>query len=106
MFKQSLFFLICLFILISFNTYATDNKTPKYYCDNKETIMEYEALIQKYPNDPNAHTLDALWLGLCIKTGRGDLTIPEANRIFEKIRGQIIREMEEEKKKKEESEKL
>lgn len=105
MFSKKVFLLICI-CLISMNVFAKDNVTTKYYCNDKETIMEYEALIQKYPNDPNAHTLDALWLGLCIKTGRGDLTIPEANRIFEKIRGQIIREMEEEKKKKEESEKL
>jgi len=88
------------------NAFAKDNTATEYYCNDKETIIEYEELIKKYPNDPTIHTLHALWLGLCMKTGRGDLTIPEANRIFEKIRGQIIREMEEEKKKKEESEKL
>jgi len=95
-----------LFIFISFNTFAKDNKTTKYYCDDKETIMEYEALIQKYPNDPNAHALHTLWLGLCIKTGRGDLTIPEVNAIFDDIRSKIIGEMKEEKKKKGESKRL
>ena|GEM_PF-6145571 len=106
MFKKSIFFIVCLSFLMSFNSFAEDNKTPEYYCDDKETIMEYEALIQKYPNDPNAHALHALWLGLCIKTGRGDLTIPEANAIFDDIRNKIIGEMKEEKKKKEENEKL
>ena len=41
-----------------------------------------------------------------VLTSRGDLTIPEANKIFEDVRSQKIDEMEEEKKKKEESEKL
>ncbi|MEC9493040.1 hypothetical protein [Flexistipes sp.] len=106
MLKKSIFFIVGLFFLMSFNSFAKDNKTPEYYCDDKETIMEYEALIQKYPNDPNAHALHALWLGLCIKTNRGDLTIPEANAIFDDIRSKIIGEMKEEKKKKEESESL
>jgi len=46
------------------------------------------------------------WLWLCIKTGRGDLTINEANKIFDKYRNQIIKELQEQKNKDEISKKL
>lgn len=70
MFPKRVFLLVCIFI-ISLNAFAKDNVTTIFYCNDKETIMEYEALIQKYLNDPNAHILHALWLGLCINKQRG-----------------------------------
>ncbi|MBW2063332.1 MAG: hypothetical protein JRJ03_00225 [Deltaproteobacteria bacterium] len=60
------------------------------YCTDPESWEEWEALVEKYPNDMEVQTLHALRLGLCVKVERGDLTVPQATDIFEKARGIII----------------
>jgi hypothetical protein len=60
------------------------------YCHDQESWDEWEALVQKYPNDLDLHTLHALRLGLCAKVDRGDLTVEEATEIFERARQVIL----------------
>ncbi|MDK2791619.1 MAG: hypothetical protein PWQ25_482 [Deferribacteres bacterium] len=100
--------IIILTLFIFFNvSFAQDNKTDDgYYCNDKETLQEYEDLIKKYPDDMNVQTLHALWLGLCIKTGRGDITINQGNEIFDKYRKQIIDKLHKQKMKDESSKSL
>jgi hypothetical protein len=60
------------------------------YCHDQESWDEWEALVQKYPDDMDLHTLHALRLGLCAKVDRGDLTVEEATDIFERARERIL----------------
>ncbi len=62
--------------------------------------MQWEALIQKHPDDMQIHALYALRLCLCFEVDRGDLTVSQATEIFENMRSALINakasEMEEE----------
>lgn len=60
------------------------------YCTDPESWEEWEALVEKYPNDMEVHTLHALRIGLCVKVERKELTVPQATDIFEKARQIII----------------
>jgi len=71
------------------------------YCTDPDSWKEWEALVEKYPNDMEVHTLHALRIGLCIKVDRGDITVPEATDIFEKAREVIIQKREAESRRKE-----
>lgn len=64
---------------------ATDN-----YCKDPESWKEWEALVEKYPNDFDVQALHALRIGLCLKVERGDLTVEQATLIFERAREAII----------------
>jgi hypothetical protein len=74
------------------------NAEEKNYCEDQDTNMHWEALIQEHPDDMQIHSLHALRLGLCFKVDRGDLTVDQATDIFENMRNALIdakaREME------------
>lgn len=76
------------------------NAEEKNYCNDPDTNMQWEALIQEHPNDIQFHALHALRLGLCFKVDRGDLSVDQATEIFENMRSALIsakeREREEE----------
>jgi hypothetical protein len=78
----------------------TLNAEEKNYCNDPDTNMQWEALIQKHPDDIQIHALYALRLGLCFEVDRGDLTVDQATEIFENMRSALInakeRKMEEE----------
>ena len=80
-----MFFLTITFLLAVQFSGAMDN-----YCHDQQSWDEWEALVQKYPNDMDVHTLHALRLGLCVKVERGDLTVEEATGIFERARERIL----------------
>lgn len=73
---------------------------------DQDANMQLEALIREHPDDMQIHALHALRLGLCLKVDRGDLTIDQANEIFENMRSALIgaiqrdmeKELEEDKK--------
>ena len=56
------------------------------YCNDPKSWQEYEALVQKYPNDSDVQALHALRIGLCFKVERGDVTVEQATDIFESAR--------------------
>ncbi len=64
---------------------ATEN-----YCKDHESWKEWEALVEKYPNDLDVRALHALRIGLCVKVERGNVTVEQATLIFERAREAII----------------
>ncbi len=61
-------------------------------------MEEWDDLAAKNPNDMGVQTLHALWLGLCLKVERKDSTIQETNKIFEEVRGPLVRQRLQEKR--------
>ena len=76
---------------------ATEN-----YCNDPESWKEWDALIQKYPDDLDIQALHALRLGLCAKIERGDITVEDSITIFENAREAILEKKKGEAKKEEE----
>ena len=64
------------------------------YCQDQESWKEWDALVEKYPDDRDIQTLHALRIGLCLKVQRGDLSGREATDIFESARDSIINKKE------------
>ena len=68
---------------------ATEN-----YCKDQESWKQWDALIQKYPDDLDIQALHALRLGLCAKIERGDFTVEDSTIIFERTREAILEKKE------------
>ncbi len=102
-FRLKLTILLLLLFIVQSTTFShTLNAEEKNYCEDSDTNMQWEALIQEHPDDMQIHALHALRLGLCFKVDRGDLTVSQATDIFENMRRALVnakaREMEEELK--------
>ncbi len=54
------------------------NAAEKNYCDDPDTNLQWEAMVQERPDDMQIHALYALRLGLCFEVDRGDLTVDQA----------------------------
>ncbi len=61
-------------------------------CEDPDTNLQWERLIQELPDDMQVHTLHALKLGLSLKVERGDLTASQASELFDKIRNTLMKE--------------
>ncbi len=68
----------------------TLNAEEKNYCEDPDTNMQWEAMVQEHPDDMQVHALYALRLGLCFEVDRGDLTVDQATEIFENMRSALI----------------
>ena len=66
------------------------NAEEKNYCNDPDTNMQWEAMVQEHPDDLQIHALYALRLGLCFEVDRGDLTVDQATEIFENMRSALI----------------
>ena len=95
---------ICLVVIFFFYTSfgsqlvsATEN-----YCKDPESWKQWDALIQKYPDDLDIQVLHALRLGLCAKIERGDITVEDSITIFESAREAILEKKKREAKKQKE----
>ncbi len=66
------------------------NAEEKNYCEDQDTNMQWEALIQEHPDDMQIHALYALRIGLCFEVDRGDLTVDQATEIFENMRSALV----------------
>ena len=51
--------------------------------------------MAKHPEDIELQTLHALWLGLCQKVERGEVTAAQAIDIFEKARQTLVQQRQE-----------
>ena len=94
---------ICLILILFFYTAlgsqpasATEN-----YCKDPESWKQWDALIQKYPDDLDIQALHALRLGLCAKIERGDITVEDSITIFENAREAIFEKKKREAEKEE-----
>ncbi len=54
------------------------NAEEKNYCNDPDTDIQWEAMVQDHPDDMQIHALCALRLGLCFEVDRGDLTVDQA----------------------------
>ena len=70
-------------------------------CHNPAAHAHWEATVAKHPGDLELHTLHALWLGLCHKVDRKDITAAQAIDIFEKARQTMVQQRQEEQQREE-----
>ena len=100
--KTIVFISLCLMILFySFLFAETEN-----YCHDKESWKEWDALVDKNPNDMEVQALHALRIGLCAKVDRGGITLDRATEIFESAREAIVQKRKEDQKRGQEKQKL
>ncbi len=76
------------------------------YCHDKESWKEWDALVEKNPNDTEVQALHALRIGLCVKVDKGGITLEQATEIFESAREAIIQKRKEDQKREQDRQKL
>ena len=76
------------------------------YCHDKKSWQEWDALVEKNPNDMEVQALHALRIGLCAKVDRGGITLDQATEIFESAREAIIQKRKEDLKREQDRQKL
>ena len=76
------------------------------YCHDKKSWKEWDALVEKNPNDTEVQTLHALRIGLCVKVDKGGITLDRATEIFESAREAIIQKRKEDQKREQDNQKL
>ena len=88
-------------LLLIFAIYCASFAESKNYCHDQKSWKEWDALIEKNPNDMEVQTLHALRIGLCTKFDKGQITLEQATQIFESAREAIIekRKMDEKREK-------
>ncbi len=64
----------------------TLNAKEDNYCETPYTNLQWETLIQEFPEDMQIQSLHALKLGLCLKVDKGDLTVSQAIEIFNNMK--------------------
>jgi hypothetical protein len=76
------------------------------YCYDEKSWKEWDALVEKNPNDMEVQALHALRIGLCAKVDKGEITLEQATEIFESARETIIEKRKEDQKRKGDRQKL
>ena len=85
-------------LVLSYSLGFTEEQTD--YCLDKESWKEWDALVQKYPNDENLQALHALRLGLCLKIEQGRITFEMASDIFNRAHEMVIQKAKSERERK------
>ena len=96
-------FIILLLVLVFNNSPAAESEN---YCHDQKSWQEWDALVEKNPNDMEVQALHALRIGLCTKVDRGQITIEQATEIFESAREAIIQKRKEDQKREQDRQKL
>jgi|LGVD01.1.fsa_nt_gb hypothetical protein len=76
------------------------------YCEDPESWKEWDALVQKHPNDMDIQTLHALRIGLCIKIQRGSISLDDATKLFEDAHQLVIQKKQHQQQLQKEEERL
>ncbi len=100
--KTIVFISLCL-VFLAYNALFAESPN---YCHDKDSWKEWDALIEKNPNDTEVQTLHALRIGLCVKVDRGEITLDRATEIFESAREAIIQKRKEDQKREQDKQKL
>jgi hypothetical protein len=74
----------------SFSAEPIPKSMPDNYCKNPSSWTEWDALVEKYPDDMDVQTLHALRLGLCIKIEQGSITLKKAIDLFDRAHEMVI----------------
>ena len=90
-------FIGLVFVLVIILTYSSSfsaepipKSMPDNYCKNPSSWTEWDALVEKYPDDMDVQTLHALRLGLCIKIEQGSITLKKAIDLFDRAHEMVI----------------
>ena len=78
-----------IFILISMNILFADKSKNEFAdgsCFKNEKLLEWEKINKENPESFAFQSLHALWMGLCAKVQRNDLSADLAKVIFDRIR--------------------
>ena len=81
---------IILLLALVFSSSPGFTEEPTNYCLDKESWEEWDALVEKYPNDEEVQTLHALRLGLCVKIKQKSITFEQATDIFNRAHEMVI----------------
>lgn len=84
---------LLLLTLLLFATEPLANQYDTSNCQGGEEL-KWNKLVKKYSNDINIQELHALWLGLCIKVKRHELTSNQADIIFSIAQERVVKEAE------------
>ena len=98
----TMFISLCL-IFVAHNASFAE---PENYCHDEKSWKEWDALVEKNPNDTEVQALHALRIGLCAKVDKGQITLEQATEIFESAREAIIQKRKEDQKREQERQKL
>ena len=96
--------LIILFLVFVYNN--SPAAESENYCHDQRSWKEWDALVEKNPNDMEVQALHALRIGLCTKVDRGQITIEQATEIFESAREAIIQNRKEDQKREQDRQRL
>lgn len=99
---RSLIFALLLFHLAApppLVCHASDQLQPtdQNYCHDPATWADWESLLEKHPGDTQIRYLYGLRIGLCEMVRRNELTIDQAQRLFEEQRSAVMQGMAEER---------
>ena len=97
-----IFLSLCLIFLFHSVLFAESEN----YCHSEKSWKEWDALVEKNPNDMEVQALHALRIGLCAKVDRGGITLEQATEIFESAREAIIQKRKEDQKREQDKQKL
>jgi hypothetical protein len=100
--RTIIFISLCLIFVVHSASFAESEN----YCHDQESWKEWDALIEKNPNDTELQTLQVLRIGLCVKVDKGEITLDRATEIFESAREAIIQKRKEDQKQQEDRQKL
>lgn len=79
------FLLLVFLFLLSRPSWASNT-----HCDDVAAWHDWDERIATHPDDTALHTLHALWMGLCAKVTRKELTSEQADDVFEYVRRSFI----------------
>jgi hypothetical protein len=93
-------------LFIIFAVYSVSFAESENYCHDEKSWKEWDALVEKNPNDMEVQALHALRIGLCVKLDRGGITLDQATEIFESAREAIIQKRKGDQKREQDKQKL
>jgi len=93
-------------LFLIFAIFSVSFAESKNYCHDKESWKEWDALVEKNPNDSEVQALHALRIGLCVKVDRGEITLEKATEIFESAREAIVEKRKLDEKREKDRQKL
>jgi hypothetical protein len=100
--NTTMLILLCLIFAI----YSASSAEPENYCHDQKSWEEWDALVEKNPNDMEVQTLHALRIGLCAKVDKGQITLNQATEIFESAREAIIQKRKDDQQREQDRQKL
>ncbi len=100
--KTIMFLSLCLMFVVHSASFAESEN----YCHDQESWKEWDALVDRNPNDMEVQALHALRIGLCVKVDKGGITLDRATEIFESAREAIIEKRKEDQRREQGKRKL